>query len=450
MPAPAVVAVLVAAGPCASARDLTLDQALAVAREHSPSLAMARARLDQAQADVLTAQSALLPKVSGGAWYNRLAPDRLGPNGMEPPAGASSLFASEAFAGVRAKQVVFDGLRGWALRRSAQSGVEAEQAGLEAAGADLDYAVVQTFVHLLEAQQLVDVARQALERQRAFEQLADGRAREGRGFRLDLLRATAQRLDAERGVSASEGTRAATEAQLRRLLGTPDPASLRAAGPLPDAVSPAPAEDGVVEAALRSNPDHRRLELMVRQAQAAASAAAGSRYPELSLQGAAGYRVHDVGGSAPEWNAGVFLEWSLFDGGATVGQVRKADARVRELREAVRALALQLRADVREALAAWEVASSAVRSATAAAEASREADAQATALFEQGRATALDALTARADVTRAEAARVRALSDVRLARARVERIAGDATGAGKAGGLAVRRERRGGAEGVRR
>lgn len=419
----ALLALLLAPRAAFAQRALTLEEALAIAREESPSLAIAQARLTQAEADLTLAGSALLPKVAASASYNRLGADRLGPTGVTPD-GRSAAYGSELFVGLRARQVLFDGLRGLASRRSASHGVEAELAGIETARAELDYAVVQSFVRLVGAQQQVEVAQQAHGRQQAFESLTDARVRGGRGTRLDVLRATAQRLDAERVLAAAQGTRAVTEAQLRRLLGTPDATPLRAAGRLPESLPPPPDEEAVVAAALASNPDYGRVRLQVRQAQATASAAAAGWFPELSLQGAAGYRARDVGGEAPEWNAGVFLDWPLFDGGATVGQVRRARARVAELEQAPRALALQLRADVREALAAWEVAVSTVRASTASAAASHEADGAATALFEQGRATALDVLTGHADTTRAEAARIQALAELSLARARLDRLIG--------------------------
>jgi outer membrane protein TolC len=415
-----------AAAPPAEARALTLEECLAAAAERNPATLGERERLAQAKADLQVATAALLPRVSGSAYALLLNDDRLGPVAAAP-AGTAEPYAEEAFAGVRGKWVIFDGLRGWNGRAAAARGVEAGRAAVALTAADVRLAVTQGFYRLLAAQELTAVADGALGRQRGFEELAAALAESGRGSRVDALRARAQRLEAERALVAARETEAVAGAQLRRAIGLEEPARLRAGGALP---APAPPPDdaagaALLERVLRSSADLRRLDAQVAQARAAARAAQGTWSPELSVQGGYGWRARDVGGNALEWTAGAYAEWPLLEGGAGKGALDKAAARARELEASRRAQSLALEADLQEALAAWRGAFAAAASTGESAEASRAALEATTALYRAGRASALDALTAQVELARAEATRTLAHADAAAARARVERLAGD-------------------------
>ncbi|HEY3447542.1 MAG TPA: TolC family protein [Myxococcales bacterium] len=420
----AALSVLAGSAPAtAAAAELTLEQALGLAAQNSPALAQSRARLEEAQADAIGARSALLPKLSASASYSWLDPNRLSPLGAPSGGAVPTLYSAEGFAGLKARQVLFDGLRSWSSLSAAQRGIDAERSAVQASALDSTLVVTQAFVRLLESQQLVQVAAQALERQRAFESLIEGQLELGKGARLDLLKAQAQRLEAERARVASEETRKAAAAALRRWIGLESLEDVIAAGEL-SAPAGELAPTNLREAARASNPDLRRLAAQERQAEAQADLARGGYLPEVSLQGTYGYRFRDVGGSADEWTAGFGFEWVLFDGLASHAQVAKAKARVAQLREAHRALELQIESDLQDALAAATTAAAAAVSTAKGVEVSQEAAQAALELYSLGRATSLDVLTSQADLVRAQASQVVALGDEVIARARLARLTG--------------------------
>ena len=92
--------------------------------------------------------------------------------------------------------------------------------------------------------------------------------------------------------------------------------------------------------------------------------------------------------------------------------------------EARRSLALDLSAQVYDALAAWRVALSDARAAARLVETGSEAVAAAEALYRSGKVTALDVLTAQSDLARAEGAKVSAATAYALARAQLARLTG--------------------------
>jgi len=410
----------------ADTRALTLEESLAAAAERSPATLAERERLAQAVADDAIVRAALLPRVSGSAYAVELSADRLSPLGGVPISAAQALYTREAFAGVRGKWVLFDGLRGWNAHAAAERGIDAARAAVSLTAADVRLAVTQAFYRLLEAQELTVVAEGAVARQRAFEELAVALADAGRGSRVDPLRARAQRLDAERALVAAREAESVAGVQLRRSIGVDVPERLRARGGFPDPAPPPDenAETLLASRALESSADLGRLDLLIAQARATRRAAHGTWFPELSLQGGYGWRARDVGGNGVEWTGGAYAEWPLFEGGAGKGAADRAAARARELEANRRALSLAIEADLREALAGWRSAFAAAGSTGESADASRAALEVATALYRLGRVGALDVLSAQLDLARAEAARTQALADVAVGRARVERLAG--------------------------
>lgn len=411
----------------AEARELTLADAIAAARARSPAVGLEAARLAEAEADATTASAGLWPRLSASASYVQQNSDRQSPlGGMSLPGGATPiLYTEETFVGARAKQVVFDGLRSWQSRAAGRHGVAAGRAAVAASEADAALGATVAFTRLLAAQQLRDVATASLERQRAFAELTRARASAGKSSELDAMKATAQRFDAERALVAAREAEASAAAELARVIGEEDDAPLVAVGSLDDGSGePPPAPGAIVARALERDPDVARVRAQLAQAEASAWASRGGYLPELSVQGTYGYRKRDVGGDAPEWTAGVYAEWSLFEGFANGAAVDKHEARARGLRETERALRLQLAAEAAQAVAASRGAMAAIAAAGEGARVAREALAAAEALYQLGRATGLDVLTAQADVVRAEASLVQARADRVVARARVARLGG--------------------------
>jgi outer membrane protein TolC len=410
----------------AQAREVTLADAVAAARARSPAVGVEVARLGEAEADATTASAGLWPRLSASASYVQLNSDRLSPlGGMTLPGGATpTLYTTESFVGARAKQVLFDGVRSWKSRAAGQHGVAAERAAVAGAQADAVLGATVAFTRLLAAQQLRDVALASLERQQVFAELTRARASAGKSSELDAMKAAAQRLDAERVLVAAREAEASAAAELARATGDEDETPLVAVGGLGDeGEPPVPAPGAIVAAALARDPDVARVRALLAQAEASVWASRGGYLPELSVQGTYGYRQRDVGGGAAEWTAGVYADWLLFEGFGNTAAVDKAEARARGLRETERSLRLQLGAEATQAVAAWRGAVAAIAATAEGVRVAREALTAADALYQLGRATGLDVLTAQSEIVRAEASLVQARADLVVARARVARLA---------------------------
>jgi outer membrane protein TolC len=400
------------------AEELTLATAVGEARLRNPTAGIERSRVVETEADYRAARAGLLPRLSASGYWNRLDTDRLSPSGTVAP---SPLFAREGFVGILARQLLYDG-RTRALRRAAGEAVAAQRAGLASAEADVVYQVTGSYYRVLEARALVRAADDAVARAREFETLTSVLFDAGKVTRLDILKAQSGRLDAEAAGIRARELETAANALLAAAIGREAP-DFRVSGELPR-VEPVPPERTTLATALVANPDLELRRRQSAQAELTLAAARGARHPTISAQGGYAYRDRDVGGGTGEWTAGVFLELPVFDGGAIGAGVAKAAAALVQRREAERAARIEIESDLRQALSAWRTALADADSAAQRIATNRESASAAEALYGAGKATALDVLTAQADLVRAESDRAQALAEYAVARAATERLAG--------------------------
>ncbi|MCY4121978.1 MAG: TolC family protein, partial [Acidobacteria bacterium] len=124
------------------------------------------------------------------------------------------------------------------------------------------------------------------------------------------------------------------------------------------------------------------------------------------------------------WDASLHVSWPLWDGGRRAADVERAahraDAARRQLAEFDSLVALE----IREHLLALDSGRAAVAAASDAIAAASEAQRVVTARYEAGVAIQAEVLDAELALLQAELDRTRALTDIRLAEAELERARG--------------------------
>jgi outer membrane protein len=414
--------VLVAGAGCRlAAQDLTLDECLRLALKRSPALAVARAGTEAAIAEYSAARAPLRSTVSAVLSANQLNQDRLSPGGLSPAPG-SSLYTREGFAGLTARQLLYDGGRATSARDVAARRLDEQRLNVTATRDETVLRVTRAFNHALLAAALVRAARDGVTRDRSFEDMAQELFEAGRVTRLDVLKAASTRLEAERSLSAAREDSALAVVRLAQTMGLESGAHPAARGALPTELEASPLREEVIVAALARDPDLHAAALRVEATRTSLQSARAGYAPAVSLAGGYGYRDRDVGGARPEWLLGFTLSWPLVTGGATAAVVSEAQARLAQAEAERRALELDVAAQVDQALADWRVARSDAQAAARLVDADREALAAANALYTAGKVTALDVLTAQTDLTRAEGAGLSAAAAYADARALVGRL----------------------------
>lgn len=399
---------------------LTLEQCIELAFKNNPGFQIEREKIVELENDHAIASSGLYPKVTVNGYVTRVNTDRVG---IQP----LMRYGEEALGQIKLKQLLFDGGKISSGGRAASKAADAQRDSAEAARLDVVYAVSQAYYRVLEGRELLKVGEASRAHREAFFKLTDSYRKSGKATRIDLLKAEAQFLDAERSlVQAREALRIG-ELILKKTIGVGVDAHLAIAGGLPEAFAEPGSDELLMAQMAENNPDLKKSAKFKEQARLFIDSAAGSYLPEISLQGSYGYRQRDTGSpplSGDEWTAGVFLEWSLFEGGITRAQVAKARARYREVEWNDKALRDQVRVDLSQAQGDIRTAIASIGSSKRLVEAQDEAYRAIVEFYKRGKATALEVLTAETDLARAKAAYVRSVGDYQAASARLDRVTG--------------------------
>jgi outer membrane protein len=421
--------VTIAAASPAAAQDpsaLTVADAVARAIETSHRLAEARARQEGADAEIRIRHAASQPTAAVSAGYTRT--NHVDEFAVPQPNGALRVLYPDVpnnyFARASFQWPIYTGGRLDALERAAAAEAKAAAADVEVARADLRLEVVRVYWALVTATESVRVLDQALNRADAH--VRDMKARFDAGLvpPNEVSSAEAQRSRQELQRIEARNIRNSVVEDLRRLTGLAGdivPADRLSAGPATPGsgppLVPTRAERDALTARL-SAADERR-----------GAAAAGGR-PTLALTGAADYAKPNArifpreNEWNPSWELGVTASWTLWDGRRIAAETAQASAAARAVRARVAEHDLAVATEVRQRQLDLESARAAVPAADDAVRSASEARRVVSERFGVGVATSTEVLDAELALLQTELDRTRALANIRLAEARLERALG--------------------------
>lgn len=401
----------------AGTRVLTLEQCIEFALQNNPGLQIERERIIELESEYRVAASGLFPKLTANASYTRVDPDRVG---VQPEMS----YREEALGQLTLKQLLFDGGKTLSSSAAAAKAADVQRESVDAARLDTIYAVSQAYYRVLETRELLRVGENSRLQREAFFKLTDTYMKAGKATRLEALKAEAQLLDAERSLVQAREALRISELILKKTIGIGVRAEISIADGLPDSFAEPGNEEALLSTLFENNADLKKSAQYKEQVRLSIDSASGGYLPAISLQGTYGYRDRDYRGSGDEWWAGVYLEWSLFEGGSTRAQVGKARAKYREAGWSERAVRDQVMVDFRQAMADIRTALAFIRSSQRLVEAQDEAYKAAIEFYKRGRSTYIEVLTAETDLTQAKAAYVRAVGEYQSASARLDRVVG--------------------------
>lgn len=399
---------------------LSLEDCLAIAREQNPVLTGSREKVQEMVADYQAARSKFFPRLLLLSFYARQPPNRFGIGGNSNV----ELFKRESYTAVTGKQIIFDGLKTYYNTQAARFGTQAQKQEVQRTADEVAFTVAEAFYRLVEGKENLQVAQEALKERQEFAKLTEAFFQAGKVTRLDNLRAQSQVSDAEQArVEAANAIILAREI-LARTMGLNERVQVDIKAGLPREFTPAAEVASLWQEALKTNPEIKRLDLEIAQGQSATNAARGGYFPEVSLQAASDVRHRDLGGTKPEWLAGVFMEYPFFEGGLTRAQVAKASSQYRQLLEKKRDRLNSLKADLTSAWKDQENSRQGVSTARQTLLSNEEAYASATSLYRYGKATALDVLTAQVELTRSRLSLISYQAAYGIGQARVQQLVG--------------------------
>ncbi|MBU0675782.1 MAG: TolC family protein [Proteobacteria bacterium] len=317
-----------------------------------------------------------------------------------------------------------------------------DQAGIEAAEAQeyasqmallsvqdqLAFNAVRIFNLIIQAEGGVAAHRTGLEAIDASLAVAKARYGEGVLLKTDLLNLEVQQSRSQENVSQAENGLEVTRKIFLNLLGLADGVVQIDDQSCKDQEIPA-------ERTINQRPELKRIDAMIRAAEARVDMARGGRYP--TVDGYAGYDLDQgtvTGGGGTSWQAGVQLNLPLFDGHHTDAALRGAEAMLAKVREQRRKVELAIGLEVKQAELAIRDAETRLAVTEKTVEQARESARIHRARFKEGEILASDLIGVENGLTDALLRRTLAETAQRIAIADLRRALGLAQFSGESSG----------------
>jgi len=328
-----------------------LESLVTEALAGSPDLAIATARVQQAEAQVRVADASLFPVLTAVASTSGLRTSTVG----STTRAGGAVVNSGGNGGLAASYE----LDLWGKNRA---GVRAAESSAAAAGFDRDTAqvtlvsgVATSYFDVLALRTRLAIARDNLTTAQKVLDVVSARARNGEASALDLSRQEGTVLSQQAALVPLEQQERQTLAALAVLVGrTPEGFDVKATG-IGDLRVPT-IDPGLPSTLLVRRPDLASAEAQLAAANADVAAARAALLPSITLTGTAGLATSALtsiatSGTTAAIGIAASLLQPIFDGGRLRGQKAIAESRERELVETYRKAILSAFADVEEALA---------------------------------------------------------------------------------------------------
>jgi outer membrane protein TolC len=404
---------------------LTLQDALARAGDASHRLAEATARQAGAEAAIRVREAAEQPTLTASGGYTRT--NHVEEFGVVQPTGDIRVIYPDIpdnfVSRLSFQWPIYTGGRTDALQRAAEAEARAAAADVAVARADLRLEVIRAYWALATATESVRVLAEAVDRADAH--LRDVRSRFDSGLipPNEVSSAEAQRSRHQLQLIEARNLRSGVLEELRRLTGIT--AEIEVVDPL--ALAPVQAVDAQTPG-LRA--ERQALIDRIAAADERRRAVEAGRKPTIAVTGAVDYanpnpRIFPRADDWREsWEIGVTANWTLWDGGRVAAETSEAAAAAAATRARLAEVDSLIALDVRQRLLDADSARASLIAAADAVRSAAEARRVVAERFNVGVATSTEVLDAQVALLQAELDRTRALANIRLADARLDRALG--------------------------
>jgi outer membrane protein len=385
----ALLAAEEAAGP--PKETLSLAAAEAAALAHQPTLEQAMGLVEAAEGRVEQARAGYLPQVNVSGFYERTTGNFAPRPGVTPTnlnMQAATGWSTQAYNyvnfGATATQLIYDFGATSGRWRSAEASRDAAAWNRRAIENQTLLSVRRAFFQGRTQRDLVAVAEEAVRNQERH--LGQSQALVKAGIRPDIDLATVRTALANTRVQlvGARNNYAVAAAQLAQAMGS-DVAGVYTLAD--DELPPVTGEDGpgapLVTQALEARPELANLESQRLAQERLVGATRGGYGPAVGAVANAN-ETGSFDRIVPNWYVGLTVNWALFQGGYTHGQVREAKGTLRGLGGQAAALRLQVQVDVEQARLTVAAAKSTITAAEEALVNAREQLRLAEARYKQG------------------------------------------------------------------
>ncbi|OYW47133.1 MAG: hypothetical protein B7Z08_07820 [Sphingomonadales bacterium 32-68-7] len=397
--------ILLLAGACAVAAPAlaqdgpadTLQEALALANQHNPTLEAARANLRATDETVPIERADALPGLSGTASYSEFLYDSGGGVGPVRSAGAGATLTVPVYAGGSVRNQI----------RAAETRVLAGRADLRGTESAIFSQVVATYMDVIQNEAIVGLSANNVSVLEINLQATSDRFEIGDLTRTDVAQSESRLALARGDLRTAQANLIRAKENYIALVGAA-PGELQPPPPLPGLPG---SPEMAVDVAIANNPDLLGAQERARAANIDIRTADAARLPRLdvtlggdysnflgSYSGAPVGFANDSSGVT----AGVRATIPLFQGGRPAALQRQAQARASAALENIVAAERDVIAQVRSAYASWQAASAIIASTQAAVAAAELSLEGVRAENSVGNRTVLNILDAQQELLRAQ------------------------------------------------
>jgi outer membrane protein TolC len=316
------------------------------------------------------------------------------------------------------------------MERAAKAELDAAGKDLLAAQNDLKLEISRAFWAVVTAREAEGVVAQALANVDAH--LRDVRNRQAAGLvpPSDVLTTEALRSRQQVLLIRAQHATESASAELRRLVGLDPGTPVVTDARLDQPSERAAGADVLVGEARRARADRQAIEIRLVSLDARGEAARAGKWPVIGVGAGFDYARPNPkifpreAAWKPFWEVGVNVSWTFWDGGRVAAGVAQAEASRVALEERLKEYDTVLDVEVRQRLLDLESARAEVTAAADGIRAATEARRVVEERFKAGVAINTEVLDAQQALLQAELDRTRALAEVRLAEARLDRAIG--------------------------
>lgn len=325
---------LVAALPAGAIQEVSLQEVLQAALKNNPGIAASQSDVEAAKAQVTQAQAGYLPQVSGQAGYDRRWAESSGASSQSSSYSRSGQYDYYS-AQLSLSQYLYDFGKTTGQVEASRSNLAASQKGLDTTLSDLVRDVKNAYYEVLKKKHLVTVNEESLRVQQQHLDQAKAFHQAGIRPKIDVTKGEVELSKTRLELIQARYNLRTSRVDMEKLLGGPpvvgpyDLAETPLRPPMPDDL------DRLNKLALKRRPEIANLKAKLMAAQASLDSAQGGYWPSLNAEG--GYSWADTDFPMDSaWQAGVTLQWDLFTGLRTKGQVDEARANLMKLKAQIR------------------------------------------------------------------------------------------------------------------
>jgi outer membrane protein len=376
------ISALVAAAEAAGGGELTLQDAVKYALEHSPELKSDGVEVTRREGLATVARSSRLPQLDLAADAARSRFERGYPAGT-PPALLrfdNTLYTTAA----ELKFLAWDFHKTEMEIAAARERVLAASSAVERRRQEVIFETARLFLQSMTYTDLIRSTEARIESLQALLDRTNQLVAAGRAVPVDALKIRTRLAQIESDLATLKSAHRSSLSALAAVMGYDgDLPALRYSPPSHSPSGPPATEAALLAGAVSSRPEIRSLDHEIQAGEFGLSAVRKSAWPRVDLRASAiqygsntpvgfpqligkllpslAIQAPSAGNAATDWVLGARLSFPLFDGNRRRGQEHEAAAKLEQLRLARRQLELRISREIRTALADLESAESRVK-----------------------------------------------------------------------------------------